>query len=121
MKRSPLRRRTPLRRGKPLQRRVPIGAAARRRIRAGGVLAKGRPSATRAGWRALTALVRARSGGRCEFVMDNIRCHRRGEQKHHKRRRSQGGTDTAENLADPLGVKWRAVLIATALRWVAPA
>lgn len=40
--------------------------------------------------------VRLRSRGVCEFGA----CHARAVHLHHKRRRSQGGEDTAANLAD---------------------
>jgi hypothetical protein len=39
-----------------------------------------------------------RSGGRCEFTNGGERCRHPHEQTHHKRRRSQGGTDDLENL-----------------------
>ena len=48
---------------------------------------------------AVRSEVEARSGGRCEYVSNGIRCLHRLEHLHHKRRRSQGGTDTAGNLA----------------------
>lgn len=54
MKRSPLRR---------SRRRV--GAAAKARVRAGGVLAKGRPSLSLPAWRALVAEAIRLAGGRC--------------------------------------------------------
>lgn len=45
-------------------------------------------------------VVRKRSGGRCEVrdLLVAVECAGRGEHLHHVRRRSQGGTDTAENL-----------------------
>lgn len=71
-----------------------VGAAARRRIKAGGPLAKGRPSLPLAGWNALKASVFHRAGWRCE------NCKRRTRlAAHHIVKRSQGGEDTAENLA----------------------
>lgn len=83
-------RRVPMRRG---TRRV--GQAARERVRAGGVLAKGRESATLAAWRALVADLTERCDGRCE----NPLCRRRGPvEPHHICRRSQGGSD------DPNGI-----------------
>jgi hypothetical protein len=38
--------------------------------------------------------VRDRAGGMCEVEA----CHSRGDQAHHRRRRSQGGDDTPANL-----------------------
>lgn len=38
-----------------------------------------------------------RSGGRCEAAVEHV-CDGHGTQAHHVRRRSQGGTDTADNL-----------------------
>ncbi len=78
-------RRTPLRRG---TRR--LGQAARERVRAGGVLAKGRPSATRAQWRAFVADLTERCSWRCE----NPLCWCRGPvEPHHEPKRSRGGGD----------------------------
>lgn len=78
-------RRTPMRRG---TRRV--GQAARERVRAGGVLSKGRESATLARWRVLVADLKERCGGRCEMPW----CARRGRlEPHHVTKRSQGGPD----------------------------
>ena len=39
-----------------------------------------------------------RTRGRCEFVYDGHRCIYPPQHLHHVRRRSQGGTDTPENL-----------------------
>lgn len=47
-------------------------------------------------YRAAAARVRARSGGRCEFTD----CENRSVHCHHKRRRSQGGTNDDGNLVD---------------------
>lgn len=44
--------------------------------------------------------VRSRSGGRCEFAAAGRRCPRPAEHMHHKRRKGQGGGDTASNLVD---------------------
>lgn len=43
------------------------------------------------------AAVFERSGGRCEAQVEGL-CLGRGDQAHHKRRRSQGGQDTPANL-----------------------
>ena len=40
-----------------------------------------------------------RSGGRCEAAVSSV-CRGRGDQAHHVRRRSQGGSD------DPSNLKW---------------
>lgn len=83
----------PLRRRTQLRRRARVGAAARRRIRAGGVLATGRPAETLAGWRAVKAAVWARAGGRCEYHQTH-----RGTEYHHVVARSHGGADSVENV-----------------------
>jgi hypothetical protein len=81
-------KRTPLRRG-----RVRLGQRSRERVRAGGKLAIGRPSATQAAWRAMVARRLERAHGRCE------RCgSRRAPQPHHVRKRSQGGADSEDNI-----------------------
>ena len=43
------------------------------------------------------AEVYERSGGLCEAAVEG-RCPHQGSEAHHKRRRSQGGADTADNL-----------------------
>lgn len=76
-----------------MKRRVPVGAAARRRIAAGGPLAKGRKAETLAGWRALKLRV---------FERDNFRCmwcdSPRDLDAHHVLARSHGGPDVPENI-----------------------
>lgn len=57
-------------RSKPYRRltsHVRVGRAAQRRIRAGGVLAKGRPSLDRLAYKRLKIVVAIRANGRCEF------------------------------------------------------
>lgn len=89
MKRSPLRR-TPMARGK-----TRVGAAAKRRIRAGGPLSKGRASLGLTAWRVLVEKLTERAEGRCE----NPVCRRRGSlDPHHVIKRSQGGADHEGNL-----------------------
>lgn len=39
-----------------------------------------------------------RSDGRCEVVLVGLRCIRRAQDPHHVQKRSQGGSDTADNL-----------------------
>lgn len=87
MKRTQLRRRAPLRRGW-----VPLGRRARERVRAGGPLAVGRPSATLAEWRAVVARCLERANHRCEYCGA-----RRALDPHHVRPRAQGGEDSQEN------------------------
>lgn len=68
--------------------KVRVGAAARRRIRAGGPLAKGRPAASAKEWDAIKRQVFGRDDWRCRF------CRSVGEITiHHCTKRSQGGSD----------------------------
>jgi hypothetical protein len=70
-----------------------IGRRAVARVRAGGKLAVGRPSATLVGWRATVARVGERANWRCE------RCgSRRALDPHHVQKRSQGGPDDPGNV-----------------------
>ena len=79
----------------PLKRKSWLGRASRKRVRAGGVLAKGRQSATLAGWREIVAQLRLRAQGRCE----NPLCRRPARlDPHHVLKRSQGGADALNNL-----------------------
>ena len=74
-------------------RTVRLGAAARRRIKAGGSLAKGRPSLPLVEWNALKARVFLRAGWRCEH------CHRKLHlDPNHVVKRSQGGADTDDGV-----------------------
>ena len=69
-------------------RRVPMGQAARRRIRAGGPRAKGRPAASRMQWTAVREFVKARAGWRCQAC-----ALRTPLDVHHVVKRAQGGSD----------------------------
>jgi HNH endonuclease len=83
---------------KPMLRGVRVGAAARRRIRDGGPIAKGRPALSRAGYEQLrTMLVHGRANQRCE------RCGSpkiTGELEHCVDR-GDGGADSWENCWVP--------------------
>lgn len=88
-----LARHTPLRSRSRLARRAPVGAAARRRVKAGGVIAKGRQSLPLEAYRALKAYLYERSGGKCE------RCHSRELlTPEHSISRSAGGSDDKNNV-----------------------
>lgn len=90
-----MKRRIPLRRSAMKRGTHRVGAASRARVRAGGVLALGRPSATLAEWRGVVADVIKRADGRCE----NPLCRRRTHlDPHHVVKRSQGGTDRPGNI-----------------------
>src|SRR5712692_5360409 len=69
-------------------RRTPIGLNARRRVRAGGPRARGRPAASAAEWKAIQEQVLARAGWRCQACGV-----RRRLDVHHMIKRSQGGSD----------------------------
>lgn len=88
MKRTPLRRSTAR-----MKRKARIGAAARRRVRSGGVLAKGRPSATQAEYRDIKDEVWLRAKGRCEACQA-----RRAQDPDHVVPRSAGGSDDPDNI-----------------------
>ena len=76
-----------------MTRTVRLGAAARQRIRAGGVLSKGRASLSLIEWNALKARVFKRAGRRCEH------CKRKAPlEAHHVKKRSAGGADDERNL-----------------------
>src|SRR5262245_26242797 len=68
--------------------RVPVGLPARRRIRAGGPRATGRPAASVAAWDGIRDTVLARSRWTCQAC--GVRT---GLEVHHVRKRSQGGSD----------------------------
>ena len=72
-----------------LSSRVRIGQASRRRIRAGGPLALGRPSASLEAWREIRAQVLARARWRCQ-ACGLPRCRL---EVHHIQKRTQGGSD----------------------------
>ena len=76
-----------------MNRNVRLGTAARRRIKAGGPISKGRPSLPLAEWDALKAHVFKRAGWRCAYCK-----RRRSLDPNHLVKRSRGGTDTVENI-----------------------
>jgi HNH endonuclease len=69
-------------------RRPAMGQRARRRVRAGGPRATGRPAASVAEWGAIRALVLARAGWRCQACGFRQRLD-----VHHVVKRAQGGSD----------------------------
>jgi 5-methylcytosine-specific restriction endonuclease McrA len=77
-----------MRRARRLRTRVRIGQASRRRIRAGGPLALGRPSANLEAWREIRAQVLARALWRCQACRVRTRL-----EVHHVVKRAQGGSD----------------------------
>jgi 5-methylcytosine-specific restriction endonuclease McrA len=77
-----------MRRSSALRARVRIGRASRRRIRGGGPLALGRPSATLEAWREIRAQVLARAQWRCQACRVRTRL-----EVHHVVKRTQGGSD----------------------------
>jgi 5-methylcytosine-specific restriction endonuclease McrA len=77
-----------MRRSNTFRTRVRVGQASRRRIRAGGPLARGRPSATLEAWREIRAQVLARAQWRCEACRIRTRL-----EVHHVVKRAQGGSD----------------------------
>ena len=71
-----------------LRARVRVGAAARRRIQAGGPRATGRPAASLEEWAAIRRVVFRRARWRCQA------CGRGGAlEVHHVVKRAQGGSD----------------------------
>jgi len=76
------------RRSKRLGTRIRVGRASRRRIRAGGPLALGRPSATKDTWREIRAQVLARARWVCQACGVRTRL-----EVHHVIKRAQGGSD----------------------------
>ena len=70
--------------------RVRIGQTSRRRIRAGGPLALGRPSATLEAWREIRAQVLARAQWHCQACQVRTRL-----EVHHVVKRARGGSDFA--------------------------
>jgi len=77
-----------MRRSSTLRTRVRVGQAARGRIRAGGPLALGRPSADVEAWREIRAQVLARAQWRCQACRVGTRL-----EVHHVVKRAQGGSD----------------------------
>ena len=75
-------------RRRSLRTRVPVGAAARRRIQDGGPRATGRPAASLEEWAVIRRLVFRRTRWRCQA------CGRGGALEiHHVVKRAQGGSD----------------------------
>ncbi len=72
----------------PSRRQAPVGMAARRRIRAGGPRATGRPAATVVEWRAIRETVLVRAHGACQACGSRSRL-----EVHHVCKRAQGGSD----------------------------
>lgn len=81
-----------MKRSSPMRRRVRVGAASRRRVAGGGVLALGRPSSTLAEWKKTKQRLWDAALGRCEV------CSRPGVDADHIVKRSQGGSDNLDNL-----------------------
>jgi len=77
-----------MRRSRVLRSRVRLGQASRRRIRAGGSLALGRPSASPEAWREIRAQVLARARWVCQVCGVRTRL-----EVHHVVKRAQGGSD----------------------------
>jgi len=77
-----------MRRSRLLRTRVRLGQASRRRIRAGGPLALGRPSASLEAWREIRAQVLARARWVCQVCGVRTRL-----EVHHVVKRAQGGSD----------------------------
>ncbi len=72
----------------PSRRQAPIGRAARRRIRAGGPRATGRPAATVVEWRAIRETVLVWAHWACQACGSRSRLD-----VHHILKRAQGGSD----------------------------
>jgi 5-methylcytosine-specific restriction endonuclease McrA len=86
-----------MRRSNILRTRVRVGQASRRRIRAGGPLALGRPSATLKAWREIRAQVLARAQWRCQACRLRTRL-----EVHHVVKRTRGGSDFDLDCLVPL-------------------
>ena len=80
-------KRTPMRRG-----RVPVGAAARKRIRGGGIVSKGRPSLSFVGCLRLREMLLIRARGRCEACGGRPLLY--PLEREHALARSRGGGDS---------------------------
>src|SRR3990167_320835 len=92
LRRSPLKRKSWLGRARRERNRAGRGRASGKRIRAGGVLAKGRQSPTLSGWREIVTQARQRARGRCECCFKALRL-----EPHHVIPRSLGGPDALWN------------------------
>jgi len=77
-----------VRRAGRLRTRARVGQASRRRVRVGGPLAVGRPSASLEAWREIRAEVLARAQWRCQACRIRTRL-----EVHHVVKRAQGGSD----------------------------
>ena len=77
-----------MRRSRLLRTRVRLGQASRRRIRPGGPLALGRPSASLEAWREIRAQVLARARWVCQVCGVRTRL-----EVHHVVKRARGGSD----------------------------
>ena len=77
-----------MRRAGRLKNRTGVGMASRRRIRAGGPLALGRPAASLEQWREIRAQVLARARWTCQACGVRTRLD-----VHHVTKRTQGGSD----------------------------
>ena len=77
-----------MRRSRVLRTRVRLGQASRRRIRAGGPLALGRPSASLEAWSEIRAQVLGRARWVCQVCGVRTRL-----EVHHVVKRTQGGSD----------------------------
>jgi len=77
-----------MRRSSIFRTRVRVGQASRRRIRAGGPLALGRPSANLEAWREIRAQDLARARWGCQACLVRTRL-----EVHHVIKRTQGGSD----------------------------
>jgi 5-methylcytosine-specific restriction endonuclease McrA len=78
-----------MKRSNRLASRVRVGQASRRRIRTGGPLALGRPSASLEAWREIRAQILARARWKCQAC--GLPTYRL--EVHHIRKRAQGGSD----------------------------
>jgi len=78
-----------MKRSGQLSSRVRVGQASRRRIRAGGPLALGRPSASLEAWHEIRAQILARARWRCQAC--GLPTYRL--EVHHIQKRAQGGSD----------------------------
>lgn len=71
----------------------------KKRSRHGWVSKSGKITLSAKDWRHLVEDVKFRSGGRCENTLpDGTRCPRKARDPHHLQYRSQGGSDTRENV-----------------------
>lgn len=96
-RRKPLRR-VRLKRGIPLRRgRRRLGQRAAERRRAGGPRVVGRSALSVAGWTAVKYRVWLRAEGRCEVVLEGLRCPQEANDPEHVLACSAGGEDDPNN------------------------